>query len=309
MTALDQAFIRAYAQQGVATTTVARGTDTPRQDSPTEQAALTPAPEVFGLLDEFRRVDCRTPVEPAAALAEPAVAPAVRSVPTTCEQPFRPMLQVEDFLWPSICRRLDQTADAELDRLADALCTCANEGYKILAMAACGHGDGATTLLLCAGQRLARRGLRVVMVDTRRGHPELTRRLGIEPEHGWNDVSAGRMSLGEVVIESLANGLALLPECENSAPADSQPEISVPPSESLDVLASHYDLVLLDTGLPDNGEPLGDWPGPGIAPRLDAVVLVHNVGTTTRDRLEAIQHRLAAAGIVLAGVIQNYVRS
>ena len=125
---------------------------------------------------------------------------------------FKPAWQVERFTWPRICRRLIGRAADELDRLADALLTANAGGQKVLAIAGCRQGEGATTLLLCAARRLAERGVKAVLVDADRPGP------------GWPSVwacsrsSAGTTDrrtrpgrLDQAVVEATANNLALVP--------------------------------------------------------------------------------------------------
>ena len=78
---------------------------------------------------------------------------------------FKPAWQVDRFTWPRVCRRLMARAAEEFDRLADALLAANARGQKVLAMAGCCRGEGATTLLLCAARRLAERGVKLVLVD------------------------------------------------------------------------------------------------------------------------------------------------
>ncbi len=218
---------------------------------------------------------------------------------------FRPMLQVDQFTWPSVSRRLGRVVGGELDRLADALAELAAEGQKVLTITGCRRGEGATTMLLCAGKRLAERQLNVVLLDADPANPQLARRLGIQPEYGWEDVLAGRMPLAEVVVESVADHMAVLPACDNRVADDRLQVDKTSMAENIDVLAGHYDLVLVDVG------PLDGRPGGSEAPcgRLDAVVLVRDVRTTTSDRLAEALHDISAAGLVQAGVVQNFARA
>ena len=246
---------------------------------------------------------------PPTAASEPtAESVSAPYAPMMNHQAFRPMLQVEDFSWPRICRRLDRAAGAELDALADALTATINEGRKVLAMLGCRRGDGATTLLLTLGRRLARRGLKVVMADADLANPELARRLGVRPEHGWQEASMGRIPLEEVVIESTINGVALLPAGENAVPGGSDDEATQPSIDCLDALAAHYDVVLVDVALPDDSQPPAGAARQAATGRIDAVVLVHNVRDTSSDALAATRQRLSQTGLAQAGVIENFVR-
>jgi len=230
---------------------------------------------------------------------------------TSAESPapsFQPMLQVDRFNWPKVCRRLAGQAGQELDRVADALEAAMTQGSKVLAIGACRRGEGATTLLLGAAQRLAERGFKVVMVDADLTQPKLARRLQLLPESGWEETLAGRVPLEELVIESADNGLALLPVCEPFPETTITAEVETRMVEGIETLAANYDLVLIDPGpLEDFGGAGPAWPR-ALARRLDAVALVHKARATSPQRLAELQHALSDAGIPLVGVIQNFVR-
>jgi len=229
----------------------------------------------------------------------------IKAYTGTDDGQFRPMLQVDRFTWPSVCQRLDRAVGGELDRLADVLAELAGEGQKVLAIAGCRRGEGATTMLLCAGQRLAEKQLNVVMLDADPANPQLAKRLGIQPEFGLEDVLAGRMPLAEVVVESVADRMAVLPACDDRVADDRSQVDKTRMAENIDVLAEHYDLVLVDVGPLDGRH--GDIEVP--CGRLDAVVLVQDIRTTTSDRFAETLHGISAAGISQAGVVQNFARA
>jgi Mrp family chromosome partitioning ATPase len=133
------------------------------------------------------------------------------------------------------------------------------------------------------------------------------------PQAGWEEVMAGRLPLEEVIIDSKADRLAVLPTL--SPPSSDQGDRGADDvagrenalAASLDLLRQHYDFVLVDVG------PLEDRAGAGLpalgsANRLEAAVVVHNPRTVSAERLAEVQGDLAAAGVAQIGVIQNFVR-
>ena len=263
MTAIDQAFIKAYTQYGVS-----------------EAPGVPVAPPL--------------PPSPSAPPADAAEQqPAVE---------FSPLLRVDHFTWPSICRRLNEAAAEQLDRLTDELMDTVDRGQKVLAIAGCCRADGVTTLLQCVGRRMVSRGLKVILVDAHWANPQLTRRLGVLSDTGWEAVLDGRLQLEEAVIESTEDRLSVLPLCKSPADSGDEADNQTALTESIDCLAAHYDLVLIDVGAMEDptasGNPLAD--------RLDAVVLVHNLRTTNKDRLVETQSRLASVRVPQAGVIENF---
>ena len=217
-----------------------------------------------------------------------------------------PMLQVEGFVWPKICQRLRNAAADELDRLGHAIHRDIQRGRKVLAIAGCRRGEGATTMLLCIARRLIRREMKVILVDANRADPTLAKRLGLSPEHGWEDALSGQLSLEDVVIESIDGPAAILPLClseEGGQPASVEPARI---AEHLQTLRRSYDAVLIDLGPWEGSILTGPSPAEAIA-GVDAVVVVHNVASTSASHLDELQRRLARSGIAPAGIVQNFV--
>ena len=145
-------------------------------------------------------------------------------------------------------------------------------------------------------------GRRVVLVDGNWGNPQLAQSLGLLPQIGWEETLCGGLPLEEVVIESLADGLAVLPVRGPSASTIAPGQIAA----SFDILAREFDVVLVDLG------PLAqvedeDRLARDVAARMDAVVLVQNVRVTTPNQMADVRQRLATSNLCYAGTIQNFV--
>jgi Mrp family chromosome partitioning ATPase len=242
-----------------------------------------------------------------------AQATQTREMPTTCFSSqaiirvFQPMLQVDHFAWPKICRRLETAAALELDRLTESLLKIKQQGKKVIAIGGAQRGSGATTLLLCAARRLAARNIKTVIVEADLSEPQLAKRLGILPQLGWEDVAAGRQPVEEVLVESSIDNLAILPLCGPLVISDISYASQRQMAESLYTLRTHYDLVFMDLGPLEKPQSLGDLTVGGLNCRIDAVILVHNMGKTPNTGLSAVRQSLAAAGVTLAGVIENFI--
>jgi Mrp family chromosome partitioning ATPase len=223
---------------------------------------------------------------------------------------FRPLLQVDGCVWPTVLTRMDAAAGEALDRIVDRVIVGMARGRKVVGFQGCRRGDGCTTLLLATGRRLARRGLRVLLVDADAEHPRLARRLGLAPQLGWEAVLDGRMPLEEVAIESLEDGLGILPLCEPTVgPDEESPGEARDGQDVLQTLREGYDLVLIDLGRPT---PSAQGTA-GLAERLrssvDAVLLVQNVRGTSSLELNESCDRLRAAGMAHVAVLENFVQA
>ena len=234
-------------------------------------------------------------------MPEASPAPADAAVILSIGDVFRPAFQVEQFAWSSGATRLSRAAGIQLDRLADGLANGLPEGRRVVALAGSRRGEGCTTLLLCAARRLAERGMRVAMVDADFDNPALGRRLGLLPEAGWDDVLSGRLPLGEAVIESTHDHLAVLPlRAPQNAESPRSPN-APEPAAALTLLRQHYDLVLVDLGHFDAAAA-------AFHPRtIDAVVLVQHVRTTSPQEIQETRGRLAQAGLAEIGIAENFV--
>lgn len=321
--ARDVLELRREAPIGIGESLRAEGTPPEPEDAGAEgEPESTPLPEEPGPGGIAHRVDQGTPAASTVSQPDrPAVPPPHIRLPAAGVQdegaagaerggqPFRPMLQVDRFTWPPVCRRLEEVAEDELDRLADGLADAMGSGRKVVAIAGCRRGEGATTLLLCAGRRLAQRDLRVVMADADLTDPQVARRLEVLPETGWEEVLSGRLPLEEVVIESAGDRLAVLPVreafCGTGEPTKDEQRLA----DSIETLAAHYDLVLLDLGPLEDPAVVSGWLARGVGSRLDAIVLVHNARLTPREDLAEIIRALATTEIAPAGVIENFVRA
>lgn len=232
-----------------------------------------------------------------------------RPAPTTeaSGKPFRPAQQTGRLQWPAICRKLTDRADSEVGLLADAIAERLARDKRVVGMGSLKRGEGSTTLLLCAARRLAQQGRKTLLVDADLSHPQLPASLGLESKAGWLDVLSGRVPLEEAVIESAADGVALLPLGAGDNHLGSAADGESAEAADLDVLRAVYDCVLIDLGsLGETSDRQGLLPETAGA-LIDAVVLVQNTRTTSREELLRLQDRFTAAGIDSVGIAENFV--
>ncbi|HID75481.1 MAG TPA: hypothetical protein EYP56_05725 [Planctomycetaceae bacterium] len=219
------------------------------------------------------------------------------------ESSFQPAYQVDAVVWPSPCTKLGLQAGGELEQLVEQLQGACDQGHRVIAFTACGPGQGCTTVLLCAARRLGHTAGRVAVVDADWGYPQLAERLGLLPETGWGQVLDDRLPLWEAAIESARDRLAIVP----LRPArDGQAASAERYAELAGVLAElrkHYDLVLVDLGA------AAPQAMAAAAPRsIDAVVVVHDVRSTSEAEVAQRCQQIGAAGFVAIGVIENFLQ-
>ena len=214
---------------------------------------------------------------------------------------FRPVLQVESLAPSSVGERLQRKAAAELDRLADVSLDMAKAGKTVLGFASDHPGQGTTTLLGCVALRLAQRGQRVAMVDANLSNPQLAEEMGLLPECGWEKTVTEPIPLEELVVESVRQSISLLPLCLPCELAGSSGDFA-PFREAIGRLRQHYELVLVDLGVP--GEALIG----ALGAVVDTVLLVRDVRSAQPDRVFGLHRTLNRAGVNVAGMIESFVR-
>ncbi len=272
-----------------------------RAGRPAQAAAETEAAGASSLGEEASPGPSETATQPAAGGPAALETSAGRAG-------LHPLLQVDYFHWPRLCRRLAGMAGEELQRLSGWLEQSTAQGRRVIAFGAHQRGEGATSLLLAAARRLGARGLRVVLVDADFSRPQLAGRLGLVPQVGWEAVLAGRAELAEAMIESIEDRLVLLPVRDAFAGAGLPLGHEAAVGRSLEQLAATVDLVLVDVGPLKERAVVDGLLLRAMGPVLDALVLVENVAATARTRLAEVEQRLAAAGVPVAGVVENLVR-
>jgi len=268
-----------------------------RQQAPTAQSTFASV-DTVGTVDEVEAAHSHDSPE---AEPEEHAAPAASNMEA---EPFRPMLQVERFPWPRVCHQLQAQAAESLEMLADALRVAGAQGKRVLGLGGCRRGEGATTIALAAARRLGQDGLRVALVDADFRNPQLAERLQLLPQSGWAETLDGSLPLEEAVIETADGQIALLPQIEPRPDlADHARQRLI---DSLAVLRTHYDAVLVDLeplgGAPDEQSPLAAT----VHRQLDAMVLIQHAGMTTAESLVRVQTRFRATGPAVIGVVQNF---
>jgi hypothetical protein len=75
---------------------------------------------------------------------------------------------------------------------------------------------------------------------------------------------------------------------------------------ALGLLREHYDLVLVDLGELTDEKAGSRGALAAVLRWIDAVVLVHNVRSTSPSELEQTRERIEAAGLAEAGIVENF---
>jgi Mrp family chromosome partitioning ATPase len=202
----------------------------------------------------------------------------------------KPILEIDAVHWPATCEALLSQHGEHFDRLAVEICREASLGNKITAITGLRRSEGRTTLALCLAHRLAAGRAKVALVDADFSNPSLAAQLKIDVDQGWETVLDDTETLWDVMIESLADRIALLPLSGATNHSESPAAFRI--SSILGELAEHYDTVLVDAGPISADSVTNQW-------LLEPETAVHNV-ILSHDVRHTQPHELAAGCVQLA---------
>lgn len=237
---------------------------------------------------------------PVAAVANESIAAPARVAK------LQPAWQVEQFPWPAACDAIARGIAQPLDGLCAELGRYSRLGQKVVCISGCHAGEGRTSLLLLLAKRLAATGLRIAMVDGHFAAPAVASQLGLAPTAGWPELLQQNLPLEESLLESLEDGIALLPLEE---PLDYQ-QVARNPRVWAVVrqLRAAYDLVLIDTAPLGAQSEASFTATPTAMFHPDAAILVRDARATSGAQVQAAVRALRAAGVSTWGIIENFVR-
>jgi Mrp family chromosome partitioning ATPase len=295
MSMVDQAFIKAFATVARDRGTVATGElARTRPDASQISSGALLSPDPVG--DRQTRLDALDLPSPA-----PNFSPAARP-----DDVFRALLEIDRVTWPAASLELVERARREWDQFTAHLIERMGQSEKRIALAGTAHGDGTTTIALAIARHVAARGMRPLVVDADSENPELASLCGVLAQTGWDDVVCGELAPGEALITAVEDGVTLLPwraRGGDLAKAAAAPRAS----EVFATLDEHYDLLVLDALPLVDRTAIASFAALAGAVRLDALYLIHNVRTTSREQLSALCARIRDCGLPLAAVIENFV--
>ena len=337
MSAIDQAFIRAYqfdqadpAASPRATSKAPQRVATIQQSKVVESIAVQAVeaavaqPQVKPVAVAVRPIAPPPPTAPIAssqvseqpverASSEPPRSSQRRPLSTfaqtnqVVEARFKPALEVDSFRWSTVSQQLIRRCSQQLQPAVAAILAADDAGRSLLGVGAQSSGAGCTTVVACLARLLVEAGKTVAIVDANFANPGLATHLGLAAEAGWEDVLSGRISLAEAVVHSLGDRVSLLPLAVGGPAAASRLE-TIHASVTAGVLRYHYDVVLYDLGVVADPQQ-----GP-IARRviqqcrLDGALVASGRGAAAAQPQSLLRSAPELATICL-GVVENQLRA
>jgi capsular exopolysaccharide synthesis family protein len=190
---------------------------------------------------------------------------------------------------------------------------------KAILVTSSGPREGKSTVVSNLGIVMAQTGLRTLLVSADLRRPVLSKTFGVKKEPGLHELIMGTAKLEEVLynITDIMLGdmkfedIRLTPGIENIwiMPSGRLPSNPVEVLDSKEIpsliaqLKSRFDVVIFDVPpvLPVTDASL-------LAPKVDCVVIVYEIGRTSREALMRTKTQLESVGARISGVILNNTR-
>ena len=233
------------------------------------------------------------PVEINSELEHPPAAPnLINDEPS--RRDFSPAWEVDGLSWSTVVAEI---ADATEQQIGEFVNWVQEDKppheTPCLSVTSCQRGEGRTTLACLIAKQAASRGLRVALVDNDHQSPQLAAQMGLLPELGWNELTAGE-ALDQAAIHSLHDQLTLFP-----LRADSQQDADL--SRVVAELRQHFDLIVID------GPPIDALRETSFATHeANVYLIVRNAEVTSELDLRRGQIQLQGMGVGCLGIAKNF---
>lgn len=191
---------------------------------------------------------------------------------------------------------------------------------KTVLITSSGPREGKTTVMSNLGMVIAQAGLKTLLVSSDLRRPSVAKTFGLKREPGFNELITGAVNLEQALrnIADIMLGEMQFEEIVNKAPGIDNiwilPSGTLPfnPSEILESkeltalieeFKRRFDVILFDSPpvLPVTDASL-------LAPRLDCVVIVYEIGRTSRDALLRTKVQIESVGGKVSGIILNHTQ-
>lgn len=190
---------------------------------------------------------------------------------------------------------------------------------KTIMVTSSGPQEGKSSVVCNLGIVMGQVGLKTLLVATDLRRPALSRTFGIKRDPGLNEFFMGIVDLDSILknITDIMLGemkfeeVRKTPGIENIwiMPSGQPPTNPVELLESkkmrdmIDKLKTKFDVIIFDSPpvLPVTDASI-------LAPNMDCVVLVYEIGRTSREALMRAKVQMESAGAKIAGVILNHTR-
>ncbi|HEY2893658.1 MAG TPA: P-loop NTPase [Pirellulales bacterium] len=291
MTPVDRAFIKAFSEVGLGLPGVA-----PQAAKPGSR------PDIAG---PVTKQPVREPLVASGASSERAPLSSFGTSLKLADSSVRAEHEVESLAWPANCDRLVARAKPAWTAFSGQVLRNAERGQNVIAITSTVRGEGRTTICLTLAREIAAQGKRCALVDADFEHPALADSCGVASQIGWNQLlQADDVPLGEVMIESLADHITLLPWHGSRPNAAALGSSRV--ANAFAELTEQFDLVLVDVMPAVNRAGAVELGRLAKAIPFDAMYVVRDARWTLDGQVSDCVTELRLADLPVAGIIENF---
>jgi Mrp family chromosome partitioning ATPase len=270
-------------------------------------ASLSPAAPVQGANP---KIQTRTDAPSARGMAGPHSSPAsqraidresLNKLPLPVA--FVPGWEVDNFLWPEVVVRLEQSVPASFRQIGHHLANANQSGLKVLAVTSGERGVGRSTVAMHLARAAAGAGLKVAIVDTDAANPSLIDQLRLDVQHGWQDCLFEAVPLEEVAIHAVSDSITLFPLTEVVSPQQVHANLHRM-SKLIRRISNAFDLVILDSSRLhlDQREIIGV----SNERVVDAAIVVVDTELSIKDKIDSAISILQSLGLSSIGLVENF---
>jgi Mrp family chromosome partitioning ATPase len=244
------------------------------------------------------------PVQPKVEdpVAEPLHEEQAEAAANPMSEPFRPVWEVDRFMWPSDAEAIYSAEDAYFAHAGQKLREAAREGLRALAISSARSGEGCTTLAICLARAASEAGMRVALMDANLRAPKLGQRMGVKFPHSWQDALRGDAPLGETAISSVERPVTLLPLATESRVDDWSSEQQF--ASLVRTVSEAVDLLIVDLGT--SFQSVGRCLDSAERCPFDAAIVVRDVRRTSEHETLIAAQQLKGLGVNAVGIAENY---
>jgi capsular exopolysaccharide synthesis family protein len=186
--------------------------------------------------------------------------------------------------------------------LAANIYVCNNRKVlKTLALLSCNPNEGKTSLAISLAITMARSGWKVLLVDADMRKPITAKRLEKGALFGLSDYLTGEVMLDDALCETNIYNLTYL-SCGQNRLNPIGILCSVQFEKLLDKVQGAYDYIIFDTPALSTV-----FDGGYIASKVDAAMLVVNIGLTPLKNLKRVKKQLDDLNVNILGVVLNKI--
>ena len=175
-----------------------------------------------------------------------------------------------------------------------------DQPLKTILVTSIGAGDGKSSVAINLAIVLAQSGKRVVLADADLRRPSVHRFFSIPNQKGLSDIIRGQVNFTDAIYQSQEGGVAVIP----AGPLPPNPAEMLGSKKMEHILASlqeSADVVILDSA------PFLVADAWALSAKVDGVVLIVQLGRTTKKAAQAVMDQIQRGRVPIVGVVLNCV--